>query len=671
MKLHRNYQRIIFFLAFVIQTGMVDAQIIFKEPLSPRIANYDLTVTLDAEKKIIEGKEMLRWKNTSPDQITELQFHLYLNAFKNSNSTFMKESGGQLRGIKADKNEKIFWGFIDVLSIKRIGGADLTSKIKFIQPDDDNKDDQTVISVSLDKPLKPNEEIQLEINFRSKLPKIFARTGYAENYFLVGQWFPKIGVYEYPGIRYAEKGGWNCHQFHANSEFYADFAVYDVNITLPQKFIVGATGVLQSKTNNNNGTATHHYRAEDVVDFAWTASPKFQVVYDQWKNVKIKVMLQPEHFAQAERYIKSVKHALDYFDKYLGKYPYTTITVVDPPLNGFGSGGMEYPSFITAGTLWGLPESIKVLEMVTIHEFGHNYFMGLLASNEFEEAFLDKGFNQYFETRIMDYAYGEKSSVINFFGFKAGDFEFTRRGYVGMNNPKIAEIYRKSWNYSVGGYGSLTYMKTAVMLKTLEGLVGIETMNEIMKTYYSRWKFKHPCVKDFIAIVNEVVNINHGRKFGDNMNWYFDQVLYGSDVCDYKLASISNQEIMGAIGIIDKEGKREFLKEEKGKNIKYKSVVVTHRLGEVKLPIEVLIHFDDGKEILEKWDGQARTYEFKYEEKSKIVWAKIDPNNKIPLDINSVNNSLTAKPESGVFIKYAAKVLFWLENTMLTFSMLF
>lgn len=671
MKLHYTFKSIIMLLMFFVQTGITEAQIIFKEPLSSRIANYDITVKLDVKKKIIDGKEMLRWKNTSPDVLTELQFHLYLNAFKNSNSTFMIESGGQHRAGITDEIKKIDWGFIDVLSMKRIGGADLTNKIKFIQPDDNNKDDQTVISVLLDRPLKPNEEILLEINFRSKLPKIFARTGFAEDYFLVGQWFPKIGVYEYPGIRYAEKGGWNCHQFHANSEFYADFGVYDVNITLPKNFIVGAVGVLQSKTNNSDGTATHHYRAEDVVDFAWTASPLFQVVYDQWKNVKIKIMLQPEHFDQAERHVKAVKFTLDYFDKHMGSYPYTTITIVDPPLNGFESSGMEYPSFITAGTIWGLPESIKMPEMVTIHEFGHNYFMGILASNEFEEAFLDEGFNQYYETQIMDYAYGKNSSAMDLLGFKVGDFEFTREGYVGMKNPKVAEIFRKSWDYTAGGYGALSYFKTAVMLKTLEGLVGIESMDEIMKTYYSRWKFKHPCVKDFIAIVNEVVNKNHGRKFGDNMNWYFDQVLYGSDVCDYKLASIYNQEITKPIGIIDRQGKREFLKESNEPNIKYKSKILVHRIGEVKLPIEIQIHFEDGKDIFERWNGLERTHEFKYEGKSKIVWAKIDPENKIPLDINVVNNSLTTKSESGVFIKYASKVLFWLENTMLTFSMLF
>ncbi|MCX6169362.1 MAG: M1 family metallopeptidase [Ignavibacteriales bacterium] len=671
MKLKLNHLSFVFAMTFMIEVVTIDAQIIFKNPLSPRIANYNISATLDADKKIIDGKEILRWKNTSPDLITELQFHLYLNAFKNTNSTFIKESGGQLRGISTDVSKEISWGYIDINSIKYVGGNDLTSKMKFIQPDDQNKSDETVVSVSLEKPIKPNEEIALEINFKSKLPKIFARTGFAENYFLVGQWFPKIGVYEYPGIRYAEKGGWNCHQFHANSEFYADFAVYDVNITLPQKFIVGAVGVLQSKINNNDGTATHHYRAEDVVDFAWTASPNFQVVNDQWQNVKIKLMLQPEHFTQVARHINAVKAALEYFDKNLGKYPYTTITIVDPPLKGIGSAGMEYPSFITAGTLWGMPEGIKFPEIVTIHEFGHNYFMGLLASNEFEEAFLDEGFNQYFETRIMNYAYGENTSALNLFGYTAGDFEITRQSYVGLKNPKLAEIFRKSWEYTAGGYGSFTYNKTAVMLKTLEGMVGIETMNEIMKTYYQRWKFKHPCVKDFIAIVNEVVIKNHGRKFGDNMNWYFDQVLYGSDVCDYKLASISNQEIKNVTGLMDQNGKKEFLKRNDENSGNYKSIIVVHRIGEVKLPIEILVHFNNNKESLEKWDGQARSREFKYEGKNKIVWAKIDPFNKIPLDINVVNNSLTTEHESGVFIKYAAKFLFWAQNVMLSFSMLF
>ena len=655
-------------ITLMIQSGIY-SQIIFKQQLSNRIVHYNISVKLDADKKTLDGFEILKWKNTSPDIINELQFHLYLNAFKNSRSTFMTESGGQLRSEKMDRYDEKSFGWIDITKMKLSSGTDLTKNIRFIQPDDNNKYDQTVASIKLDKPLRPGEEIELQINFIAKLPKVFARSGFADNYFLVGQWFPKIGVYEYPGIRYAEKGGWNCHQYHANSEFYADFAVYDVSVNVPSKFVVGAVGVLQSSKKNNDGTVTHIYRAEDVIDFAWTASPDFKVVYDQWKDVKIKLMIQPEHFDQSDRHFFSAKAALNYFEKNLGSYPYPNLTIVDPPLNAFGSGGMEYPTFITAGTIWKMPKGLRMPELVTVHEFGHNYFMGMLASNEFEEAFLDEGFNQYFETRIMDDTYGLATGSVNIAGFKVGDFEMSRFSYSGMKNPKLAEIYRKSWEYTEGGYGGFTYMKTAVMLKTLEGLLGMNTMNEIMKIYFERWKFKHPCVKDFIAIVDEVTLRDHGREFGDNMNWFFDQVLYGNDVCDYSVASISNTDAENDFGVFDKEGKKTFVKSSSMN--KNKSSVVIYRKGEVKLPVEVLITFADGKKIVEKWDGRSRTKKFEYETKSKIVTAQLDPFNKIPLDVNVINNSLTTEPETGVFKKYSVKFLHWIQNAMLAVSMLF
>ncbi|MGA8263528.1 MAG: hypothetical protein WB779_03715, partial [Ignavibacteriaceae bacterium] len=201
-----------FLIIYFSFSTILISQTIFKTPLSPRNASYDMDVKLNPDTKIIDGFETLHWKNLSNDNISELRFHLYLNAFKNTKSTFMKESGGQLRGINIDENETKSWGWVDVLSMKVQNGEDLTNKIKFIHPDDDNADDQTVISVPLAKAVRPGETINLDIKFKSKLPKIFARTGFADDYFLVGQWFPKIGVYEYPGIRYATKGQWNCHQ---------------------------------------------------------------------------------------------------------------------------------------------------------------------------------------------------------------------------------------------------------------------------------------------------------------------------------------------------------------------------------------------------------------------------------------------------------------------------
>ena len=642
----------------------------FSTPLSPRIANYDISVKLNTEEKTLEGKEILYWKNTSSDTITSLQFHLYLNAFKNTQSTFMTEGG---RNIPMMDEKENVWGWIDIESMKDEAGNELVSGMKFIHPDDDNEDDQTVVSVPLAKPILPNGEIKLNIDFKAKLPKVIARTGYSKNFFLVAQWFPKIGVYEPAGMRYAEKGQWNCHQFHARSEFYADFGIYNVDITVPDDYVVGATGSLQV-VDSNTGTKTYFYRAEDVIDFAWTCSPDYLVKEDKWKDVSIRLLIQPEHESLSERYISSAINSLEYFDQNLGKYPYATLTIVDPPLHGAGASGMEYPTFITGMSFHGMPEGLKGVEMVTIHEFGHQYFMGLLASNEFEEPWLDEGFNSYFEVKVMDHYYGEKNSVMDFWAYHMGNAEMQRNNYLSMSNPKIAENFRASWEFKHGGYGSLTYAKTATWLITLEGLVGVETMNEIMKTYFERWKFKHPCAKDFITVVNEITTKNHGDKFGKNMNWFFDQVLYSAEMCDYKLALVSNTKIKKDLGIFKNKNAwvapdKEEPKEE-DENTVYKSRVVIHRMGEVIMPQEILIHFENGEEKIESWDGKDRSFELNYEGTNKVEWAQIDPNEKVYMDQNFINNSYTTKPKKAAQQKYGTLFLFWVQNVMQTISML-
>ncbi|MGB8319615.1 MAG: M1 family metallopeptidase [Ignavibacteriaceae bacterium] len=651
----------------------VYSQIIFQNSLSPRNASYDMDVTLNPAAKTIDGFEILHWRNISNDIVTELQFHLYLNAFKNTKSTFVKESGGQLRGISINENSVSSWGWIDVQSMKIENGEDLTNKIKYIHPDDDNIYDETVISVPLSRRVKPGETININIKFKSKLPQIFARSGYAGNYFLVGQWFPKIGVYEFPGIRYAVKGEWNCHQYHANSEFYADFGVYNVNITLPQKYTVGAVGIPVSEKENGDGTKTIKYHAEDVIDFAWTASPRFRIVWKKWENVKIKIMLQPEHFYQADRYIHSILAALKYFKNHVGIYPYPNLTIVDPPFNGLGSGGMEYPTFFTGLTLWGIPDGIKLCEITTIHEFGHNYFMGMLASNEFEEAWMDEGINSYMESRIMDNTYGEKTSQINIAGLHTGDLESMREGYVGMPNPKIAGNARFAWQYQDGGYGAITYYKTATWMTTLDRLAGRKVMDEILKTYFERWKFKHPCSKNFIDIVNEVVKRRLGNKFGENMNWFFDEVLYGTNICDYKLAGIYVSKKRNPLGVYDSSRIKMYYKNEPSdkKHVIYHSKVSVFRLGDVVMPVEILVHFNNGKDTLVNWDGKERTFNLKFDMPQKVVWAKVDPEQKLYMDLNLNNNSYTTERERTPFKKYMTKFIFWVENLITSMSMIF
>ncbi|KAA9353722.1 M1 family metallopeptidase [Larkinella humicola] len=616
-------------------------------PLSPRIANYQIQVELNTATKRLEGKETLVWKNPSNEFVRDLQFHLYLNAFRNLQSTFMRESGGQLRGEFIDKNDPESFGSIDIVSIKTRAGAsgkaeNLTGNYRFIQPDDANADDRTVIRVPLSKPVAPGESITLDIAFRAKLPKIFARTGYSRDFFLIGQWFPKIGVYEPAGTRYATQGQWNCHQFHAHSEFYADFGVYDVAMTTPATFRVGATGQLKSERRNPNGTKTQRWYAEDVVDFAWTACPDFDVFDDRWRHVSIRALMQPEHAGQAKRHIDAAKVALAYFDKNLGRYPFTTLTIVDPPVWALGASGMEYPTFITAGTSWGMPAGMRLPEQVTIHEFGHQYFMQLLATNEFEEAWMDEGFNQYYEGRIMDETYGPKSSVIDLFGYQMGNLELSRTSYVHLDHPAIAPSFGNVWQLPDDYYGELTYFKPATWMRTLDGLVGRPVMDEIMRTYFNRWQFKHPNADNFIAIVNEVVGKRLGNRFGPDMSWFFDQVLYGNQVCDYELHAVRST----------KQGSS------------YRSAITVYRKGDAQLPVEVLVHFENGQEELLHWDGKARSHTFTLTQPTRADWAKVDPQQKIYIDSNLNNNSFTTRPPASPAAKYAAKLMFWAQNWM-------
>ncbi len=267
----------------------------------------------------------------------------------------------------------------------------------------------------------------------------------------------------------------------------------------------------------------------------------------------------------------------------------------------------------------------------------------------------------------MNETYGEKTSALDLPGITASDFEVTRSGYVGMRNPKMAPTATFAWQFKQGTYGNLTYEKTAVFLTTLERLLGRPVMDTIMKTYFERWKFKHPSGKDFVAVFNELVPKYCGSKFGKDMNWYFDQVLYGTEVCDYELTLIENKETSAPVGVFEKDGKKTTLPSagDTTRSPKtYDSRVVASRLGEIKLPTSVLVHFDNGQEVREPWDGQSRMVEFKYRRPEKILWAMVDPDTALVMDINLNNNSKTTEPPTAPIWKYTVKFLFWFQNLL-------
>jgi hypothetical protein len=598
-------------------------------PLSDRIASYKISVKLDPEKKMLFGHETIHFRNDSNDELNQLYLHLYWNAFRNKDTSTMKEAPGTARRLKKDNG----WGWVDIKTLKLVDGTDLMKAMKI---------DDSVMKIDLPQPLLPQQTLELNLDFESKIPKGAPRAGYVGNFYFIVQWFPKMGVYI--------DGAWNCHQYHMPGEFFADFGVYDVDITVPQNYIVGSSGYPVREVANSDGTKTATSHAEDIHDYAWTASPDMLVAKDNYKKAEIMLYYQPCHADQVQRHISALKIAMKRFEELCGPYPYPRISVVDPPRRST-AGGMEYPTLVTAGTNWAMNQiapKIKLLELVVIHEFGHNYWYGMVANNEFEEAWLDEGINSYFEMKIMDEAYGADRSFLEFMGMKAGDQCQRRISYI--LSPDTDPIVKYSWEFYPGSYGALTYSKAALALRTLERYLGTETMENITRTYFQRFKFKHPKTADFIQVANEVS--------GQDLNWFFNQVLYGSDVLDYSISQLSSSE------------KEDNNNKDKNKKEIYINKVWVRRLGEVIFPVEVEISFDNGEKVREQWDGKERWIMYEYEKPEKLVSATVDPDNKVPLDVNICNNSRTLEPRKKAVNKLLVKCLFWMESLLHIASMM-
>jgi hypothetical protein len=614
------------------------------------IVDYRIQATLLPGARAVSGHETLTWRNASPDRVGELRFHLYLNAFRDKRSTWARETEHDFSRL-----EENGWGSIEIRRMAIAGGADLTKSIRFIHPDDDNADDRTVISVPLPVPVAPGASITLDIDFFDRLPHVVERTGYHGDFYLVGQWFPKIGVWQ--------AGGWNCHQFHASSEFYADYGRYDVNLTAPSNYVVGATGVNVSRTEDAKaGTATYRFFQADVHDFAWAASPRFVRAvrtFDPAREVtprdvsetarllgisesevrlnpvRMIVLVQPENASQLAAHFRALATAIKYFGLWYGAYPYGTITLVDPPYGGLRAGGMEYPTFITGWTSWLTSPHEQMPEGVIVHEFGHQYWYGLVGSNEFEESWLDEGFTTYSSGKILDRAYGPQNIRFRLLGIPLEHAlglplepqdSLNCAGY--LENPRADSMVRNAWQYySNSSYGRNSYQRAAITLRTLENVLGRETMARILRAYYLRWRYRHPTTADFLAVVNEAG--------GRDMTRFFDQFVYGSRVLDYEIGEIRD------------------------------SAVRIRRLGDGVFPVELRVKFSDGSVARREWDGEYRWTEFKFQRKAAVESAEVDPDHKILLDVNFANNSRTRALELRPLVKWTANLLFWAEQALL------
>lgn len=643
--------------------------------ISARTANYDIDVALDPATRTLTGSEIITWRNPGQIAAYSIRLHLYWNAFRNTNSTWLKQRRLVRDNPFADADSDAF-GYTNVTRLVRINDdgteTDLMTDFRFISPDDQNKDDRTLAAAALVKAVEPGGVLQLRVEWTGKFPRNFDRTGAIGNYFFVSQWFPKLGVFD--------AAGWTAHQFFANSEFYSDFGTYDVRITVPSGWTVGATGVEQSRTDagtsatpGTKGMTTHRYTQDDVHDFAWTTSPDFIEKRQQFTApgrppVQMRLLIQPEHEGQADRHFAGAAAALKYYGEWYGSYPYPTLTIVDPVFQS-ESGGMEYPTIFTAGTRWLSPRHSNDPEYVVLHEAGHQFWYGLVANNEVEFAWLDEGLNEYSDSRVQAEAFQPNYLVQRFFGdfipWQYRDIALQRATDTNWMNVYRRAPDRDSLSVPTaslwpGTHQNMSYHKAALMLHTLERMYTWDVMQRALSIFFTRWKFKHPRPEDFFAVINEVTGKDH--------TWFLDQVYRGSNPFDYAVESMTSEPI-AARGMMESANGLAF--QDTKVDGQFHTTVVVRRLAAGQFPVDVLVTFSNGEQAREQWNGLGRWAVFTFDKPFKAVSAQVDPERVLLLDTNYTNNSVESAPAAAdAATKWSLHWMVWLQDLFMTFSFL-
>ncbi|MES2901092.1 MAG: M1 family metallopeptidase [Pseudomonadota bacterium] len=644
--------------------------------LSDRVVNYQIEATLDPVKHTVDGKQKLTWRNRSALPVSSVYLHLYMNAFESGNTTFgieERRGNGSRDGGSLKDGE---WGHI---TLRKVLQGTAPVSWSFVHPDNGPETDRTVVRFDLPTTVAPGASTTFDIDFLTQLPRVVARTGYFGSFHLVAQWFPKIGVLELAGERGATKPRWNVHEHHAQSEFYADFGNFDIKLTAPKDYTVAATGELQGAPVENKGMLTHHYVQGDVHDFAWMADKRSaKPLQDTWTGpgspvVKLSVIYTPDRAASAAPAMQATKDALSYYSRTLGPYPYKTVTVVIPPYNADAASGMEYPTFFTAtGHEQNAPGTLDRMEldMVTIHEFGHGYFYGILASNEVEEPFLDEGLNEYWNLRMLRDNKTEhrlSTPLLKSLGFAPliDGFGMERTG-TPREEPADA-IGANAWE-RLQGIGPV-YTRSAIMLRDLEHQLGKEATERAYKAYYQRWKFRHPSIADLRESLAEA---SGQRAIVERV---FAQQVYATAKVDDRIDKFSSVAEKPAPGTSLVNGKRieeteDALDERLDKlddawkkanpNAKngtgafpFRTTVTLRRRG-AKVPQTLLVKFADGSSETVSWDNDQRWQRFTWLKPVKAVSAELDPQRVHYLDTSKLDDTRTLEANGSAARRWSA-----------------
>jgi Peptidase family M1 domain len=359
---------------------------------------------------------------------------------------------------------------------------------------------------------------------------------------------------------------------------------------------------------------------------------------------------------------------LRYYGEWYGAYPYPQITIVDPAWQS-GSGGMEYPTIFTAGSRWLAPRQSNEPEAVTVHEAGHQFWYGMVANNEVTSAWMDEGLNTFSDARVQDVAFQPDFLVQRFFGgflpWRFRDIRLSRATDYNLLDGYRAAARRDapitpSYQYWPGTHVYITYAKTALWLHTIERLIGWERLRFGLATYFQRFRFRHPTPDDFFNTINQ--------EAGQDLTWFFEEAYATANVFDYAAERLESTPVSSR-GFDDGEAGAAPVFRERTDESQFRTTVVVRRIGEGHFPIDVLVTFENGEQVRERWDGQARWQPYEYVKASKAVAVQVDPDRVLLLDVNYTNNSITLKPKAEAAAdRWTLAWIVWLQDLLLDYA---
>lgn len=507
--------------------------------------DYDISVALDDVNHVLSGSITMQYTNNSPDELTFIWIHLWPNAYKNNQTAFAKQ--------------KVLQGSTDFYFSKddeRGYIYDLDFKVNNMSvPMEYDPENQDIAKITLNMPLKSGETITIATPFSVKIPKCFSRMGRVGQQYQMTQWYPKPAVYD--------KHGWHPIPYLDQGEFYSEFGNFNVTITIPENYVVGASGDLKTPEEfkrlndladltaveeltatdldfpaSSTTTKTIRYELKNAHDFAWFADKRFHVMRssivlpESERTVLTYVYFTNQHKTEWKKACDYVNRSVLFYSENVGEYPWNIAQAVDGTLEVESAGGMEYPTI----TVLGGDYDAESLDNVITHEVGHNWFYGILGSNEREHVWMDEGINSYYENRYMD-AYYERGNAL---GLPKGILHFLGVDTAIVDNAQF-HIYQSTAKqnraqainlhataYTMINYGLDVYMQSAYILKYLEDVMGTDEFDRVMRKYYKTYEFKHVYPEDMRAIFE--------AETGENFAWFFDMLINDAYGPDYKIS---------------------------------------------------------------------------------------------------------------------------------------